>query len=357
MKNFNRLLSFINSKFPFELQEEWDRSGVWYYPEKDIKNLAISLEIEDFNKEEILSADAFLVHHPPFLSDESDLSKKQLAVLELIKKEKKGLIVCHTNADVAPNSFADYILRKAGISEAEPIIRTMLKRFKLVTYLPEDSAKELLKLIKDNNLGKIGLYEACAFLAQGFGHFCASNFTKPYTGKTGECNFVKELRLEFEVSKNDLEKALELIESFHPYEEPVIEVYKFKRFIKGNGYGRMFKCDWSVDDLISVLSDLEIEIVDLSVEHDKAGLVAFLPGSGRKLIKYVLKYRFDTFITSDLGYHEKKFLKQEGINIIEISHDSVESWFVDWVSDELGKYLSDLNITLKRRRYGKYKHS
>jgi hypothetical protein len=280
------------------------------------------------------------------------MSSKQSEVLDVIRKHKKGHVVCHTNADLAPDSFTDYFLLKAGISERKPILRTLIKRLKVVTYLPENSAKDLLRMLKESGLGRIGFYEACAFLAEGFGHFCASEHAKPHSGRAGECSLVKEYRVEFEVSRGDLEKALELTEAIHPYEEPVIEIYEFDRFIKGNGYGRMFSCEWSVERLVEVLSDLKIEVLDVSINQSKAGLVAFLPGSGRKLVRDVLKYPVSTFITGDLGYHEKKFLEQEGINYIEVSHDSVESWFVDWVLDEIGKYLRNLKIIAKRRRYG-----
>lgn len=46
----------------------------------------------------------------------------------------------------------------------------------------------------------------------------------PYNGKAGEVTVADEVRLEFVVRKEDLEKVLGVIARVHPYEEPAVDV-------------------------------------------------------------------------------------------------------------------------------------
>ena len=47
---------------------------------------------------------------------------------------------------------------------------------------------------------------------------------QPYDGSVGEITVADEMRLEFAVNPEDLEKAVDTIRRVHPYEEPAIDV-------------------------------------------------------------------------------------------------------------------------------------
>lgn len=48
--------------------------------------------------------------------------------------------------------------------------------------------------------------------------------SSPYNGTVGEITIADEVRVEFAVHPDDLEKAVSTIRDIHPYEEPAIDV-------------------------------------------------------------------------------------------------------------------------------------
>jgi len=349
MIKFEELIEFLNRRIPFYLQEDWDRSGVWYNPIREFSTVAVGLEIEDFSFEDINSIETFIVHHPPFLHEKLPLppGKEEL----LVRLRNKNLVVCHTNADNARNSFLDYLLGKIGIKESRPALPKTVTRFKVVTFVPKEAIKEVLKEIIKQGFGKIGFYDGCSFVVSGKGYFKPVSGAQSFKGELGVYEEVDEAKIEFEVDSNQLEFALNTVASIHPYEEPVIEVYEMKRFYTGGGAGRIFEIELSFDELVDMLNNIGIFVTGTSKAKEKAGKTVFLPGSGRNFVKVVIKFCGDTFISGDLGYHEKKDLQQFGVNYVEVDHASVESFFVDWMTVELENYFGNsIKIVNRRER-------
>lgn len=344
---FEELLDFIERRMPFYLQEDWDRSGVWYNAIKEISTVALGLEIEDFTHEDLDRADTFVVHHPPFLRENLPLPPQKEELLAHLRN--RNLIVCHTNADFARNSFVDYVLRNLGIKETRPALPKTVVRFKVVTFVPEEAAAAVLNEIIKQGFGRIGFYDGCSFAVTGKGYFKPVKGARPYSGNVGAYEENEEVKIEFEVDPKHLEAALDAVEKVHPYEEPVIEVYEMKRLYSGGGAGRIFESELSLEELVSKFDKIGILVSGFSNAKEKAGKTVFLPGSGRNFVKDVVKFCADTFISGDLGYHEKKDLQQFKVNFIEIEHGSVEVFFVDWLAVELKSYFGS-NIKLLSRR-------
>lgn len=348
MVRFEELVDFIERRAPFDLQESWDRSGVWLGLSKDARAVAVALEIEDFNEEIIQSADVLIVHHPPFLKSEAEMSEIQRKTFEKAKKAGKSLIVMHTNADVCRNSFVDLILKKASVTDAVPFKNAYVKRSKVIVFVPPESVDSILNLLKSEGLSNVGFYAACAFMSHGKGHFCALHGANPYVDFAENCEAGEEIRIEFEVPCEHLERAVSKIADLHPYEEPVIDVYEVRRFVKGAGLGRIFELQSSAEELVEAIIRLGIKVEDVVLVKNAAGKTVFVPGSGRNLVLDVIKYSADTFVSGDLGYHDKKNLTQQGINLIEVNHATVESFFVEWLEDELSQFFGERLKILRR---------
>jgi hypothetical protein len=331
------LLEFIERRVPFYLQEDWDRSGVWFAASEEISSIGVGLEIESFSPEEIESADAFIVHHPPYLRKEAPLPSLKNELLEILKN--KNLIVCHTNADCARNSFVDLVLLKIGIEATEPAWPKMVCRFKIVTFIPPELKEKFLKAIVNGGFGRIGFYDGCSFEIVGKGHYLAVSGAHPFLGNLNDFETSDEIRIEFEVGRERLEEALQTIGKIHPYEEPVIEIYEIRRFYRGGGIGRVFGSDLKFEEFLKRLEDGGIPVKSFSKVSDRAGKIIFLPGSGRNFVNDVVKLRADTFVSGDLGYHERKDLGQFGINFVEIDHGIIEGYFAEWLANELKDYF------------------
>lgn len=349
----DELLDFLESLASFDLQEDWDRSGIWIKGKKDLYVIAVALEIEDLSDKDVDLIDALIIHHPPYLKTKEDLTPIIERMLELFEIGNKSLIVMHTNADKTSDSYIDHILGKIGIYNALPFKRTYHRSYKVVTYIPIEYESSFLDLLVRKKLSHIGFYNACAFSSQGIGQFCSLKGSNPRFGEKDKCNRIKESRIEFIVSLQELDEVIQIIEEFHPYEEPLIEAYEVKRYKKGAGIGRTFNFDGNLKDLCDLLLDIGIEVEDLIKTKDRVGKVVFLPGSGRNFVKDVVKFSIDTFISSDLGYHEKKDLIQHGLNLIQVNHASAERYFIDWLENQLISYFGK-NIKLLGRRNGSY---
>ncbi len=78
--------------------------------------------------------------------------------------------------------------------------------------------------------GKIGDYDNCAFIASGIGVFRPLEGAKPAQGEVGKLERVGEARIEVTVAGDLLEKVISAVKQVHPYEEPVIDIYKLESF-------------------------------------------------------------------------------------------------------------------------------
>ena len=101
----------------------------------------------------------------------------------------------------------------------------MEKKYKIVVYVPEESAEKLREAMGDAGAGKIGNYTHCTFTLKGTGRFKPEEGANPTIGKVGKLEEVSEDRIETVCSGDNLQSVLEAIRKNHPYEEPATDVY------------------------------------------------------------------------------------------------------------------------------------
>jgi len=63
-------------------------------------------------------------------------------------------------------------------------------------------------------------------MSSGIGTFRPLKGAQPFIGEQGVIERVGEARIETVVLKKDLKRVISTIKKVHPYEEPVIDVYK-----------------------------------------------------------------------------------------------------------------------------------
>ncbi len=101
----------------------------------------------------------------------------------------------------------------------------MMKRFKLVTFVPVSHAEDVRQALGDIGVGKIGNYTHCSFSVKGKGRFMATEGTHPYTGTVGEINEVEEERIEVVCFADKLKEAVRAVKEVHPYEEVPVDIH------------------------------------------------------------------------------------------------------------------------------------
>jgi len=77
--------------------------------------------------------------------------------------------------------------------------------------------------------GKIGKYDSCAFMTSGIGTYRPLKGSKPSHGEIGKLERTGEARLEVAVAADKIKDVIAAIKKVHPYEEPVIDVYKLEK--------------------------------------------------------------------------------------------------------------------------------
>jgi len=101
----------------------------------------------------------------------------------------------------------------------------VIKRVKIVVFVPESHADIVRKAVGDVGAGKIGNYSHCSFSSKGRGRFLPLEGAKPTIGSVGNFEVVDEERIEFVCDKSDLEKVITAMKEAHPYEEVAFDVY------------------------------------------------------------------------------------------------------------------------------------
>ncbi len=93
---------FLDNLSPFELQEEWDNSGLIIGDMgREVSQIIVSLDVDKGIIEEAKEGTLFIVHHPIIFGTLTELnfSKYPSNLLEMMILKKQSLIALHTNFD------------------------------------------------------------------------------------------------------------------------------------------------------------------------------------------------------------------------------------------------------------------
>jgi len=113
-----------------------------------------------------------------------------------------------------------------------PAIHGYETRNKIVTFIPLGYVDKLTFDMANAGAGKIGNYTVCSFRMKGLGTFIPGKTSNPFSGKKGKMSFEEEVRLEMECPPELTENVIDALLNGHPYDEPVYEIYKFRRRAK-----------------------------------------------------------------------------------------------------------------------------
>lgn len=100
----------------------------------------------------------------------------------------------------------------------------MKKTYKIETFIPEESFDKMIKVLHDNDFGKIGNYVDCLNWYKINSSWTAIGEANPYRGELNKTEFATEYKIEFRCEKKDLKRAIALIRNNHPYEEVCINI-------------------------------------------------------------------------------------------------------------------------------------
>lgn len=94
----------------------------------------------------------------------------------------------------------------------------------LVFYVPIEDTDKVLEALFAVGAGRVGDYEACAFVAPGRGQFRPLPGARPAIGEVGELTHVAENRVELTFPRALRGPVVAALRAAHPYEEPAFHV-------------------------------------------------------------------------------------------------------------------------------------
>ncbi|MCI5972265.1 MAG: Nif3-like dinuclear metal center hexameric protein [Anaerococcus sp.] len=148
------LIEKLEKKYPFSLQEEWDNSGLQIgNPNDEVKNILVSLDLEEEGMEEAIANDCNLIitHHPYLFSGAKsiDFSEKFYQRLKACIKNDITVYAFHTNLDIAKGGVNDNLCRILGIDKTRVLEQGKDLGLGRYGFIEEKDSDEFIREIKD----------------------------------------------------------------------------------------------------------------------------------------------------------------------------------------------------------------
>lgn len=156
-----QLLDKLCDKYPLELQEDWDNSGLQIGNiDNELKNILISLDLEDEGIDYAIKNDCNLIitHHPYLFNGTKsiDFTDQFYDRLEKVVKNNITVFALHTNLDIAEDGLNDNLCEILGIRDIKvlELDKTIgLGRYGLIDQKSAlNFAKEVKEILKANEL-------------------------------------------------------------------------------------------------------------------------------------------------------------------------------------------------------------
>ena len=103
-----------------------------------------------------------------------------------------------------------------------------MSQYKVVVYVPIESADAVREAIANAGAGKSDKYSNASFSSRGIGRFKPLSGARPAIGRVGKLKEVEEEKIEVSCDGEILDAVIKEIRRVHPYEEPVIDAWEIK---------------------------------------------------------------------------------------------------------------------------------
>ncbi|MCX8059557.1 MAG: divalent cation tolerance protein CutA [Spirochaetes bacterium] len=97
--------------------------------------------------------------------------------------------------------------------------------YKIATYIPEEFLEKLMDNVNSNSSILYKNYDYVFSYYKVTGTWRPLDGANPYLGEKNKIEKAEEIKIEFLIKKDDLDKVIKKIKEIHPYEQPAIDVY------------------------------------------------------------------------------------------------------------------------------------
>ena len=358
------LFAVLENIAPLSLAESWDNVGLLVgEPAGDMGGpalLTIDLTDEVMDEAEAMGCSVIVAYHPPIFVPIKRIvctNTKQRLVHRAIKA---GISIYspHTALDAAENGLNDWLISGFGAGDVRSLTnhtgRADLR--KIVTYLPKENVEQVRNALASSGAGQIGAYDLCSFSVTGTGTFRGDDTTNPAIGSPGQLTSVEEVRLEMICTDSATSLAIEALRTFHPYEEPAIDVLALEPIPDRHaGQGRRIVLDqpMTTEEIGDKLkAHLGIERLKLSPprgDHSrKITHIGVCAGSGASLAETAAKNEVELYVTGEMNHHEVFAHLDRGLGLILAGHTNTERGYLPVLAGRLKKSLPDLDVRVSQ---------
>ena len=343
---------YLEKIAPLDLQESYDNSGLQVGDyNSEVKGVLVSLDVTLEVVDDAINQKCNLIvaHHPVIFGQIKNVINNSLTSSIIFKAIKNhiNIYAIHTNLDNVPNGVNAKIAEVIGLKRKK-ILLPKQNLLKLAVFVPESHSEKVSQALFRAGAGNIGNYKNCIFSSLGEGSFLPISGSKPYKGKEGRLEKVKEEKLEVIFPDYLLSDITQSMNSAHPYEEVAYDVFKLQNKSK-TGSGMIGELEEPIDEL-EFLNLIKKKFHAAGIRHTKLinmpiKKVAICGGSGSFLLKNAMIENADIFITSDYKYHQF-FDAENRILIADIGHYESEQFTIDLISEFLMKKFTNFAIRL-----------
>lgn len=325
-------------------------------PESEVNKILTALNptLEVVQEAKDKGCGLIVSHHPLFKKKVASLVEGDMYsdIIRCLIRNDISLISFHTSYDLLKDGVSTLLAEELGMKNIAPLVPVseldeveVHELYKIVVYCPLEFESRIKKTIHKHGGATIGNYDYCFFSSEGTGSFRPGNLTDPFIGKPGKIESVKEKRIETVIPEWKINEVVDAVKRSHPYEEPVIDLYRIYTGSGNFGLGAIGDLENKVTlkDLCRTVSEklrtqsLRI-VTGKNSRSKKLGRIAVCGGSGSSFWKYALAKGAEVFISSEFGHH----LYQEAsyhMNIIDATHHSTEQFVKKGLKEVLERFF------------------
>lgn len=148
------LIKKLEEKYPFDLQEEWDNSGLQLgNPDDELKGVILSLDLEDKAIDLAIKEGANLIitHHPYLFNPTNSIDFRDSFYNRLKRCIKNDITVFafHTNLDIAKGGVNDNLANILGLRDIKSLEQDKEIGLGRYGYIEKQSASKYLGEVKE----------------------------------------------------------------------------------------------------------------------------------------------------------------------------------------------------------------
>ena len=351
----------IEKIVPLKLAQDWDNVGLLIgNPHRNVKNILLTIDItgEVLAEAKRLKTDLIISYHPVIWDGLRKITtdNQSSIVYDLIQADI-AVFSIHTALDAVPGGVNDGLAEIIGIVDGRPIgdyvDNPAGDNYKLVVFIPIESAAKVSNAVFAAGAGAIGNYTNCGFTAEGTGTFLPLAGARPAIGKKGKLEKVNEIRFETIVPAEKLDDCIAAMKKAHPYEEPAFDVFKLYNNQNKFGLGRIGKLQ-KPTQLNKIIERIKKHTgaKTFGIIGNQKRLIktaAVCAGSCGKIISSIIAAKPDLYLTGELKHHYALAAQQAGLTCICLSHTVSERFILKKFAKQLQKQAKEITIKISKK--------